>query len=184
VTRRAALSAPATPEPGPTPGCPAALRACRPGALVLAVALAAGPGCDDTFQSFLRNASDRHVEKEKKKADEAARKARQEAAISPPVRRAIELVRTSDYDFVAVSGDGYRKRYSGFDFAAMLESKSRWLGRGLDDLSVWLDQIGSKTFFGGRHYMVRLPNGRELNFRAWLEAELEALPTVVAKDSP
>lgn len=154
----------------------------RSAAAALAVALAAGPGCDDKLQAFLRNASERHVEKEKKNAEEAARKARQEAWIAPPIRRAIELVRTSDYDFVSIASDGSRKRHSGFDFAAMLERKSRWLGRGIDDLPTWLDEIGSRTFFGGRGYLVLLPNGRELNFRAWLEAELAALPTTVAKE--
>lgn len=155
-------------------------------ALVLAVALAAvaGPACDEKFQSFLRNASDRHVEREKKKEDDAARKAIEETVISPPVRAAIDLVRTSDYDFVAVKSDGSRKRYSGFDFAAMLETKSRWLGRGLDGVSTWLDQIGGRTFFGGRSYLVRLPDGRELNFRAWLEAEIAALPTPLPASEP
>lgn len=144
--------------------------------LALAAALAAGPACDEKFQSFLANASKKQMEREAKQAEEAARKARKEAAISPPIRRAIAVVRDSDYDFVSVSGDGTKKRYSGFDFAAMLESKTRWLGRGIDELPAWFDEIGSKTFFGGRRYYVRLPSGRELDFRAWVEAELAALP--------
>jgi hypothetical protein len=154
------------------------------GLLALAVALAAGPACDDKLQSLLKKTSERHEEREGKKPGAAERQAHKEAAISPDVRRAIELVRTSDYDFVSVASDGMRKRYSGFDFAGMLETKSRWLGRGLDDLPLWLDQIGSNTFFGRRSYMVRLPNGRELNFRAWLEAEIAALPTVAAPKDP
>lgn len=182
VTRRAASPAPAT---GPTrPGSPPAASR-RALLLAVAVAAAAGPACDEKFQAFLRNASDRHVEREKKKVADAARRAREEAAISPPVRAAIGLVRASDYDFVAVKNDGTRKRYSGFDFAAMLESKTRWLGRGLDGLETWLDQIGARTFFGGRAYLVRLPDGRELDFRAWIEAELAALPTPLpAPESP
>jgi hypothetical protein len=176
VTRRAAPSAPAT----------ARLRPVSPRALALAVAVAAaaGPACDEKFQSFLKNASDRHVEREKKKEGDAERQAAEEAVISPPVRAAIALVRTSDYDFVSVTSDGSRKRYSGFDFAAMLETKSRWLGRGLDELPAWLDQIGGRTFFGGRAYFVRLPDGRELNFRSWLEAEIAALPTALPTESP
>jgi len=174
VTRRAASSAPAAQRPRPGGGL----------LLALAVAAAAGPGCDEKFQSFLRNASDRHVEREKKKEDDTVRLVAEEAVISPPVRAAIALVRTSDYDFVAVKSDGTRKRYSGFDFAAMLETKSRWLGRGLDGLSTWLDQIGGRTFFGGRAYFVRLPDGRELNFRSWLEAEIAALPTALPVTEP
>lgn len=144
--------------------------------------LAAAPGCDDKFQAFLANASKREADRQGKKAEEEARKARKEAVISPAVRRALDLVRTSDYDFVAVKGDRSSRRYNGLDFAAMLESKTRWLGRGIDDLPTWLDQIGGETFFGARQYLVRLPNGRELNFRAWLEAELSALPTTATED--
>lgn len=151
----------------------------RPGpALLAALAalLAAGPACDEKFQSFLAKTSKKQAERESKQAEEAARKARKEAAISPPIRRAIAVVRDSDYDFVAVKGDGSKKRYSGFDFAAMLETKTRWLGRGIDDLPAWFDEIGARSFFGGRRYSVRLPSGRELDFRAWVEAELAALP--------
>jgi hypothetical protein len=150
---------------------------------VIAV-LAAGPACDEKFQKFLSGASKRQEERDAKKADEAAAKAKKEAAISPAVRKAIDLVRGSDYDFVAVKGDGSRKRYSGFDFAGMLESKSRWLGRGLDDLSTWLDEIGARTFFGARSYLVVLPSGREVPFRAWLEAEMADLPAPLAPPEP
>lgn len=143
----------------------------------LGLALLTLPACDEKFQAFLANASRREAERQTKKSEEEARKARKEAAISPSVRRALELVRTSDYDFVALKGGGASRRYSGADFATMLETKTRWLGRGLDDLPTWLDQIGARTFFGGRQYLVRLPNGRELNFRAWIEAEIAALPT-------
>ncbi|MBZ5714390.1 hypothetical protein [Nannocystis pusilla] len=180
MTRRAAPSAPASDRPRP-----GSLAASRRGLLLaVAVAAAAGPACDEKFQSFLRNASDRHVEREKKKEADAVRLATEEAVISPPVRAAIALVRASDYDFVSVTSDGTRKRYSGFDFAGMLETKTRWLGRGLEGLSTWLDQIGGRTFFGGRSYLVRLPDGRELNFRSWLEAEIAALPTALPATEP
>lgn len=172
MTRRAAPSAPPTGRSRLVLG------------LAVALAAAAGSACDDKFQSFLRNASDRHVEREKKKVDDAERRARDAAAISAPVRRAIDLVRTSDYDFVAIKNDGTRRRYNGFDFAALLETKSRWLGRGLDGLDTWLDQIGARTFFGGRHYLVRLPDGRELQFQAWLAAEIAALPTALDTKDP
>jgi hypothetical protein len=150
---------------------------------VLAV-LAAGPACDEKFQKFLSGATKRQGEREDKKAKEAAARAKKEAAISPEVRKAIDLVRGSDYDFVAVKSDGSRKRYSGFDFAGMLESKSRWLGRGLDDLTTWLDEIGARTFFGARTYLVVLPSGREVPFRAWLEAEISELPAPLAPTDP
>lgn len=146
--------------------------------------IAAGPACDEKFQKFLSGATKRQDEREAKKEKEAAARARKEAAISPDVRKAIDLVRGSDYDFVAVKGDGSRKRYSGFDFAAMLESKSRWLGRGLDDLKIWLDEIGARTFFGARTYLVVLPSGREVPFRAWLEAEMAELPAPLTPPEP
>ena len=43
-------------------------------------------------------------------------------------------------------------------------------------LPTWLDEIGSSTFFTGDEYIVRLPDGREMNFRSWLLEELAALP--------
>lgn len=159
----------------PAGSCPGRPPRALVGALV--AALAAGAACDEKFQNFLVNASNRQAEKEAKEAADAERKARKEAAISPEVRAAIRLVRDSDYDFIAIKGNGGHKRYSGVDFAAMLENKSRWLGRGLDALPVWLDEIGTKSFFGARSYLVRLPDGKEMNFRTWLEAELAALPT-------
>src|SRR5690606_6825096 len=107
VTRRAAPTAPVTGRKRLVLG------------LAVALAAAAGAGCDDKFQSFLLKTSDRHVEREQKKLEDAERRARNAAAISAPVRRAIHLVRTSDYDFVAVKSDGTRRRYSGYDFAAM-----------------------------------------------------------------
>lgn len=151
-------------------------------ALALAALATAGTACDEKFQSFLANASKKQAEREAKAAEDAARQARKDAAISPPIRRALTVVRDSDYDFVAVKGDGSRKRYDGFSFAAMLETKTRWLGRGIDDLPAWFDEIGARTFFGARRYYVRLPSGRELDFRAWVEAELAALPGATSQE--
>lgn len=145
-------------------------------------------GCDEKLQAFLKNASARQQARDTKKAEEAILKARglgPADPVAPEIARAIQVVRTSDYDFLIRKGlPGKRKRKgaeppkrtNGFDFAAMLESKSAWLGRDVTDLPTWLDEIGSSTFFSGDEYIVRLPDGREMNFRSWLLEELAALP--------
>ena len=158
------------------------------GVLVAVLSLGAGAGCDEKLQAYLKNASERQSARDAKKAEDAALHARglgPASPISPEIARAIEVVRTSDYDFVVRKGKAPRKkkpeddtarRFDGFDFAATLESKTRWLGRGVTDLPTWLDEIGSGTFFSGDAYLVRLPDGRELTFRLWLLEELAALP--------
>lgn len=156
--------------------------------LAAVLALGATAGCDEKLQAYLKNASERQSARDAMKAENAALQARglgPSSPISPEIARAIEVVRTSDYDFVVRKGKAPRKkkpeddtarRFDGFDFAATLESKTRWLGRGVTDLPTWLDEIGSGTFFSGDAYLVRLPDGRELTFRLWLLEEIAALP--------
>jgi len=145
-------------------------------------------GCDEKLQAYLKNASARQQARDTKKAEEALLKARglgPADPVAPEIARAIQVVRTSDYDFLIRKatptkrkhkGEAPLKRHKGFDFAASLESKTRWLGRDIKDLPTWLDEIGSSTFFAGDAYLVRLPDGREMSFRTWLLDELAALP--------
>ena len=180
----------------PHSGC---LRLGLPVLLVSVLAVPGVGGCDEKFEKFLKSASDRQQAREEKKAEVAALKARglgPADPVSPEIARAIKVVRMSDYEFVvrkASAGKASRKRLlddegvkrvNGFDFAATLESKSRWLGRGISDLPTWLDEIGSGTFFAGDAYLVRLPDGRELSFRTWLLEELAALPPEPPKEEP
>jgi hypothetical protein len=151
---------------------------------VLAIAaVVAVSGCDEKMQSFLKNASDRTEAREKKKAEEADLRARglgPAPPIDPGIDALIQVVRISDYDFIVRTGKRKGKdetRYNGLDFASMLESKTRWLGRGMTDKQAWLAEIGSGSFFTAQSYFVRLPDGREMSFRTWLDAELAALPT-------
>jgi hypothetical protein len=138
--------------------------------------------CDEKLQSFLKNAAERNATREQKKAEEADLQARglgPAPPIDPQIAALIQVVRISDYDFIVRSGKRKGKdetRYNGIDFAGMLESKSRWLARGVADKDQWLEEIGSGTFFSNESYLVRLPDGREMSFRTWLEAELAALP--------
>ncbi len=157
-------------------------------------------GCDEKFEAFLKSASARQQAREEKKAETAALQARglgPADAVSPEIARAINVVRTSDYEFIIrkankskharkrkAEDDEGVKRVNGFDFAATLNSKSRWLGRGITDLPTWLDEIGSGTFFAGDAYLVRLPDGREMSFRTWLLEELAALPPEPPKEEP
>ena len=180
--------------PCPPPAVPGRRRV--PG-LALLLLLAGAGGCDEKFEKFLKSASDRQQAREEKQAEVAALKARglgPPDPVAPEIARAIQVVRTSDYDFVVRKGRakplprGTRtaedavRRYNGFDFAASLESKSRWLGRGITDLPTWLDEIGSSTFFSNDTYLVRLPDGREFPFRKWLLDELAALPPEPPKE--
>jgi hypothetical protein len=156
--------------------------------LVLLATAAPLLGCDEKLQAFLTNASARQQARDTKKAEEAILKARglgPADEVAPEIARAIQVVRTSDYDFLIRKGTPTKrkrkgeappKRVNGFDFAAMLESKSAWLGRDVTDLPTWLDEIGSSTFFTGDEYIVRLPDGREMSFRTWLVEELATLP--------
>ena len=162
--------------------------------LALAVSAVAGTGgCDEKLQNQLKNASARQSARDAKKAEAEALRARgigPAPAVSPEIARAIKVVRTSDYDFLVrkkgaarkKKGDDPPKRHNGFDFAATLESKTRWLGRGINDLPTWLDEIGSSTFFAHDEYLVRLPDGREMSFRTWLLEELAALPPDLTPD--
>lgn len=148
-------------------------------------------GCDEKLQKFLTNASARQQARDTKKAEDAILKARglgPADPVAPEIARAIQVVRTSDYDFLIRKGTPNKrrrkgedplKRSNGFDFAAMLESKSAWLGRDVTELPQWLDVIGSSTFFSGHEYIVRLPDGREMSFRTWLLEELKYLPPVL-----
>lgn len=155
----------------------------RSPAAVLAVAAALGlTACDEKLQSFLKNAAERNAAREAKKAEQADLQTRglgPAPPIDPSILALIQVVKISDYDFIVRSGKRKGKdetRYNGLDFAGMLESKSRWLARGVTNKDLWLDEIGSETFFSSESYLVRLPDGREMSFRTWLEAELAALP--------
>lgn len=183
-------------RPGPRGG-PSLLRSVRASlvaAALASVALTAG-ACDEKLQNQLKNASDRQAARDAKKAEAEALKARGLAPVDevpPEIARAIKVVRMSDYDFVVRKGKARKKkdgedinakRYNGFDFASTLESKTRWLGRGVTDLPTWLDEIGSSSFFAKDAYLVRLPDGREMSFRTWLLEELEALPPDVQEET-
>jgi hypothetical protein len=150
----------------------------------LGLALAVAGGCDEQLQKLLTNASKRQAEREAKQAAEAERVAQglgPSDPIAPEIARVLQVVRTSDYDFIVRKGKRGRgkdehKRFNGVDFASMLENKTRYLGRGIVELDAWIDEIGSSAFFSGAEYAVRLPDGREMSFRTWLSEELAALP--------
>ena len=135
--------------------------------LGIAAALAA---CDaDAFQRKLQDAVSKQGERAARQGEREAQKAKGgRQALAPPIARALDRVAASDAEFLVAKGEGKRRRYSGFDFAAMLTTKSLWLGRDIDTFDRWLDAIGSSTFFGGERYVVRRPDGVEEPFRAWL----------------
>lgn len=151
-------------------------------------------GCDEKLQSFLKNASNRTAVREKKEAEAADLQARglgPAPPIDPAIDELLQVVRVSDYDFIVRTGKRTTRgtgkdeaRYDGLDFASMLEGKTRWLGRGMKDKELWLTEIGSSTFFSSQTYIVRLPDGREMSFRTWLDAELAALPPEPDDETP
>lgn len=152
----------------------------------MSAAVLLSQACDEKLHSFLKNASSRTEVREKKLAEEADLRARglgPAPPIDPGIDALIQVVRISDYDFIVRTGKRTTRgkgkdetRYDGLDFASMLEGKSRWLGRGMKDRDLWLTEIASGTFFTNQTYIVRLPDGREMSFRTWLDAELAALP--------
>ncbi len=96
------------------------------------------------------------------------------------IDQAISLVQRSDLVFVVPKRKGKRKRYRAPEFAKLLQDKTRWLGPDIREIEPWLDAIGSDAFFTFQPYRVVHPDGREQDFRSWLEARLQQPPGTLA----
>ncbi len=132
-------------------------------------------GCDERLQRLITEASKRQ---EKREAWASKAAAKQEAPeVAPEIDKALLVVARSDFKFIVRKNDKDKeRRYNGYDFAEMLRFKSKWLGRDIADFDTWMKEIGTGVFFSGKPYMVRLPDGKEIEFRSWLKEELSSVP--------
>jgi hypothetical protein len=67
-----------------------------------------------------------------------------------------------------------RKEYSGPQFADMLRKKWEFLGKDIEDVDTFIDEIASDSFASMVRYRVILEDGREEDFGTWLRAQLGA----------
>ncbi|MCB9756114.1 MAG: hypothetical protein H6713_39835 [Myxococcales bacterium] len=126
--------------------------------------------CDERLAERITAASKRQEEREDA-IDEAVKRLEHDS-VPAEIREYLDAVERSDYTFIVVKGDS-RRAMNGYDFTGMLEGKTKMLGRDIEDAALWLDEIGSGTFFKQVPYLVRLPSGEEVQFRGWVEREVE-----------
>ena len=146
----------------------------------LIVALSATPvACDaDDLSDRIQRAVTRQSERARAQAERVDRKSKGgRQGLPDAIAGALDLIEASDAEFLAVKSHDKLRTYSGREFASMLTSKTIWLGRGIDDLPTWLDEIASASFFGGDTYRVRRPDGEEEALRPWLERQISAQAT-------
>lgn len=149
-------------------------------AAVIAAHLVGAVGCDaDDLSDRIQRAVTRQSERARTQADRVERKSKGgRQGLPAAIADALDMIEASDAEFLAVKSHDKLRTYSGREFASMLTSKTIWLGRGIDDLPTWLDQIASASFFGGDTYRVRRPDGEEEALRPWLERQIATKPTI------
>lgn len=89
---------------------------------------------------------------------------------------ALDLIAESDAEFIVKKNKNKDRIYSGFDFAAMLTTKTIWLGRGIDDLDLWISEIASGSFVNREDYEVRRPDGVTEVFSSWIVRQIASRP--------
>lgn len=101
---------------------------------------------------------------------------------------ALTIVERSDLVFVAPPRKtpkgklkGKRKEYSGPEFSEMLRKKWELLGKDISDLDAFIEEIASDAFVSMTPYVVTYRDGREEQFRGWLEDQLEVRRQALAK---
>lgn len=103
-----------------------------------------------------------------------------EAAQGPDPREArtrsipyvIRMIEQSDHEFVAPQRKGPPKVMAGPEFASMLRNKWQWLGRDINELEPFLDEIAGNAFSSMKPYRVRISEDEEVELRPWIEREL------------
>jgi|GEM_PF-2537301 len=101
---------------------------------------------------------------------------------------ALTIVERSDLTFVAPPRKtpkgkvkGKRKEYTGPEFSEMLRKKWELLGKDINDLDTFIEEIASDAFVSMTPYLVTFRDGREEPFRGWLEEQLETRRQALAK---
>ena len=100
----------------------------------------------------------------------------------------LTIVERSDLTFVAPPRKtpkgklkGKRKEYTGPDFSEMLRKKWELLGKDINDLDTFIEEIASDAFVSMTPYLVVYRDGREEPFRGWLLEQLETRRQALAK---
>jgi hypothetical protein len=101
---------------------------------------------------------------------------------------ALTIIERSDLVFVAPARKtpkgkikGKRKEYTGPEFSEMLRKKWELLGKDINDLRTFIEEIASDAFVSMTPYLVVHRDGREEEFRGWLEAQLDTRRALLAK---
>lgn len=101
---------------------------------------------------------------------------------------ALTIVERSDLVFVAPPRKtpkgkvkGKRKEYTGPEFSEMLRKKWELLGKDISSLDAFIEEIASDAFVSMTPYLVAYRDGREEQFRGWLEDQLEVRRQALAK---
>jgi hypothetical protein len=118
---------------------------------------------------------------ERQAAREAAKASHGRTGLPPPIVAALDLIAESDAVFIVKKDKKKDRIYSGFNFAAMLTTKTIWLGRGIEDLDLWIEEIASGSFMNRESYQVRRPDGVNEELTPWLTRQI-ASRTLTAEE--
>jgi len=113
---------------------------------------------------------------ERQAAREAARASYGRTGLPEPIVAALDLIAESDAVFIVKKDKKKDRTYSGFNFAAMLTTKTIWLGRGIEDLDLWIEEIASGSFMSRESYQVRRPDGVNEELASWLTRQIASRP--------
>ena len=107
---------------------------------------------------------------------EAAKASHGRTGLPEPIVAALNLIAESDAVFIVKKDKKKDRTYSGFNFAAMLTTKTIWLGRGIEDLDLWISEIASGSFMNRESYQVRRPDGVNEELTSWLTRQIASRP--------
>ncbi len=150
---------------------------CTPTGLALATLLLAS-ACDGAkFAERLQAVTSRQSGRGERLAERMAEKASHgRTGLPDAIVEALDLIAESDAEFIVKKTKNKDRTYSGFDFAAMLTTKTIWLGRGIDDFDLWIKEIASGSFVNREDYEVRRPDGVTEVFSSWIVRQIASRP--------
>jgi len=134
--------------------------------------------CDaENLQERLQQAIMRQSGRGERQATrEAAKASHGRTGLPEPIVAALDLIAESDAVFIVKKEKKKDRTYSGFNFAAMLTTKTIWLGRGIEDLDLWIEEIASGSFMNRESYQVRRPDGVNEELASWLTRQIASRP--------
>ena len=134
--------------------------------------------CDaEHLQERLQQAIVRQAGRGDRQAErEAAKASHGRTGLPAGIVSALDLIAASDAEFIVKKDKNKDRTYSGFNFAAMLTTKTIWLGRGIDDVDTWIVEIASGSFINRESYEVRRPDGVYEELSPWIARQLANRP--------